>query len=92
MTDTGQLQVIANPPTHFLLGNAPDLGRVAPVQSLMRLARHYGPIFRLKLPGRSPIVVSGFSLVDEICSDKRGEEWLNDLSTKQRYLADMWAS
>ena len=77
---------IPRPPAHFLLGNAPDLGRVAPVQSLIRLARQYGPIFRLKLPGRSPIFVSGFPLVDEICSDKRFDKRVTGAVAKLRPL------
>jgi len=59
------------PPGHLFFGNAPDVGKVTPVQNLMKLARRYGPIFRLALPGRSVVVVSGIRIVDEICSDAR---------------------
>ena len=42
----------------------------APVQSLMRLARMYGPIFRLEFPAPL-IVVSSRELVDEVCDESR---------------------
>lgn len=54
-----------------VVGNIPDLDPHAPVQSLIRLARQYGPIFRLELPGREMIVVSSQELVNELCDEKR---------------------
>ena len=63
---------IPQPPTKLLLGNLPDMELGTPVQGLMKLAREYGPIFRLELPGgRRLAVVSGFDLVDELCDEKR---------------------
>lgn len=74
MSHQGPTSTVPRPPRHFLLGNAPDVGKTSPVQSLMRMARQYGPIYQLALPGRTPYVVSGFPLVDEICSDKSHRE------------------
>ena len=59
-----------------------------PVQGLMRLARTYGPIFRLSFPGdRSTLVVSSQALVDELSNEQRfdkkvgpGLEILRDLA------------
>jgi cytochrome P450/NADPH-cytochrome P450 reductase len=62
---------IPQPKEKFLVGNLLDLNAQTPVQDLMRLAREYGPIFRLSFPGRSQIIVSGFDLVDELCNEKR---------------------
>jgi cytochrome P450 len=70
-TQTG-LEPIPHPPGHMLVGNVFDIETAAPVQSLMRLARQYGPIFQLDLAGRRTlVVVSGISLVDEVCDDRR---------------------
>ena len=36
------------------------------------MAREYGPIFRLTMPGGDPrVIVSGADLVEEICDDTR---------------------
>ncbi len=37
----------------------------------MKLAREYGPIMQLDLPGRQLVVVSGFELVDELSDESR---------------------
>lgn len=63
---------IPQPPAKLLLGNLPDMDLDAPTQGLMKLAREYGPIYRLEMPGgRRLAVVSGFDLVDELCDEKR---------------------
>jgi len=62
---------IPRPPQKPLLGNILDLDFNAPVQSLMAIAREQGPIFALNMMGRPLTVVSGFSLVDELCDEKR---------------------
>ena len=46
-----------------------------------------GMLYRVKLPGRSPIVVSGFSLVDEICADKRFDKRVTGAVEKLRAAA-----
>lgn len=65
------LNLIPQPPAKPLLGNLPAMNLSTPVQGLISLAREYGPIFRLTLPGRDLVVVSGFELVDELCDEKR---------------------
>ncbi len=62
---------IPQPPRRPLIGNLLDIDRRAPFQSLGRLARAYGPIFRMDLPGRSVVVLSGRDLVDEVCDERR---------------------
>src|SRR5262249_28739503 len=47
------------------------LGAKTPVQDLMKLAKQYGPIYWLDMLGKPLIVVSGFSLVDELCDETR---------------------
>lgn len=64
-------QPIPQPKKRPLLGNLRELDQDSPIQSLMRLAREFGPIFRLDLPGRSPIFVSSRELVHELCDEER---------------------
>src|SRR6476659_2405775 len=60
------LEPVPRPPGHILVGNLLDLDAAHPIEGLMALARKYGPIFELAVPGRgSLIVVSSFALVDE---------------------------
>lgn len=62
---------IPQPPETFLLENLLDLSATTPVQDMVRLAREYGPIYRLEMRGRVAIVVSGYDLVNEVCDEKR---------------------
>ena len=66
MTDQTTLEPIPQPPGYPLLGNLFDLKSAdTPTESLMKLARQYGPIFQLDMIRGSLVVVSGFDLVDE---------------------------
>ena len=71
MDPAPNLEPIPRPPGHMLAGNLFDLEAGHPIESLMELARKYGPIFELDLPGgRSLTIVSSFDLVDELCNDR----------------------
>jgi cytochrome P450 / NADPH-cytochrome P450 reductase len=68
---------IPHPRPHPLLGNAPDLGSVTPVQNMMRLAREFGPIYQLSFPGgRSLRILSSHELVADACDETRFEKQL----------------
>jgi cytochrome P450 / NADPH-cytochrome P450 reductase len=54
-----------------LLGNIRDIDMSNPIESLVSLAREYGPIFKLATPAGTRIIVSGADLVNEICDDER---------------------
>jgi cytochrome P450/NADPH-cytochrome P450 reductase len=54
-----------------LFGNIFDIDSHAPFDSMMAMAREYGPIFKLVVPGQVRLIVSGVDLVDEICDDAR---------------------
>jgi cytochrome P450/NADPH-cytochrome P450 reductase len=63
---------VPQPPTHFMMGNLPELRlEDTPVESLMKLAKEYGPIFQLNLGGGPIMVASTFELADELCDTKR---------------------
>ena len=59
------------PPGLPFLGNVRAIDLAQPIESLMSLAREYGPIFKLTTPGGISVVVSGVDLVSEICDDAR---------------------
>ncbi|TAA26805.1 bifunctional cytochrome P450/NADPH--P450 reductase [Pseudoxanthomonas winnipegensis] len=64
-------QAIPQPRSLPLLGNFHHLDADAPVQSLMRLAKSHGPIFRLSSGPLSLTILSGQALVDEVCDETR---------------------
>ena len=72
MDTIAPLEPIPRPPGHLLVGNLFDLDASNPIESLMDLARKYGPIYQIEVPGRgSRIVVSGHEMADELCDDSR---------------------
>src|SRR5918999_2022983 len=76
-SDQTTLEPIPQPPGYPVLGNIFDImGEETPIQGLMKLARQYGPIFRLRTPQGSNIIVSGFDLVDEISDEKHFDKFL----------------
>ncbi|NHN34444.1 bifunctional cytochrome P450/NADPH--P450 reductase [Paenibacillus agricola] len=62
---------IPQPKTYGPLGNLPQLDLDIPLQSMVKLAQQYGPIFRLDLPGRSELIISGHELVADACDESR---------------------
>ncbi len=74
------LEPIPQPPGKFILGNLPDIMGDAPILDFMELAREYGPIYQLTIPGRTPLtVVSSFQLIDEICDDSRFDKAISNV-------------
>lgn len=65
------LDPIPHSPRKPLIGNLLSVSGSAPVQDLVNLARENGPIYRLDMMGKPVVVVSGFSLVDELCDEAR---------------------
>ena len=62
----------SHPPGHLLVGNLFDLDTIHLLESLANLARQYGPIYQLQLPGRGTrVIVSGYKLADELCDETR---------------------
>lgn len=62
---------IPHPPIKPVVGNLFDLDTDKPVQSMMELARQWGPIFEMTLPGRKQILVSSAELVNELSDERR---------------------
>ncbi len=51
-------QSIPQPPRIPVIGNLSHLDGAAPVQSMMHLARRYGPIYQLEILKRRVVVLS----------------------------------
>ncbi len=65
-------QAIPGPRPRPVVGNALDIDRKHAVEAAIKLAREYGPIYRLVVPGGGPrYVVSGADLVEEVCDERR---------------------
>jgi cytochrome P450/NADPH-cytochrome P450 reductase len=70
----------------MLVGNLLDLDASHPIESLMELARQYGPIFEFAVPGRDTrAVISSYALVNELCDESRFDKMVGGgLSTLAR--------
>jgi len=64
-------QSIPQPTRIPVIGNLGQLDGTAPVQSMMHLARRYGPIYQLEILKRRVVVLSSHELIDEVCDEKR---------------------
>jgi cytochrome P450 / NADPH-cytochrome P450 reductase len=71
MTATIGIDEIPGPHGLPFLGNVLDIDSASPFESLMRMAREYGPVFRLTTPAGTRLIVSGPEMVDEVCDDAR---------------------
>ncbi len=87
MPPKNRLDPIPQPPRTLLLGNLLALGTTAPIQDMMRLAREYGPIYWLDMMGKPVVVVSGFSLVDELCDETRFDKSVKGALRRLRAFA-----
>lgn len=69
---TAGIEEIPGPRPLPLVGNVFDLDPRDPFESLTAMAREYGGLFRMVLPGGgSRLVASTFDVVDEVCDDTR---------------------
>ena len=62
---------VPQPPQKPIVGNLTEIDSDRPIQSFMRLARQYGPFYKLNLVGRDVHVASSQALVDELCDETR---------------------
>ncbi|HEV8440448.1 MAG TPA: cytochrome P450 [Methylomirabilota bacterium] len=87
MASRNIMDPIPHPPRTFLVGNLLSLSATTPVQDMMKLARQYGPIYWLDMMGKPVVVVSGFSLVDELCDEARFDKSVRGALRKVRNFA-----
>lgn len=78
---------LPRPPQKPVVGNMLDINPTMPVQSLISIAREMGPIFEMDMMGKPFTVVSGFSLVDELCNERRFDKSVRGALRKVREIA-----
>lgn len=79
MSTHTELAVIPQPKPDPILGNIRDLDPKGPVQSMIRLAHTYGPIYRLSLPGGDVIFIGSQELSDETRFEKGENQAIENL-------------
>lgn len=62
---------VPQPPLKPIIGNLGEIDGNMPIQSFMKLARIYGPFFRMRLLDRNIYIASSQEIVDELCDEKR---------------------
>ena len=70
-TESPATAQVPQPPQKPIVGNLTEIDSDRPIQSMMRLARQYGPFYKLNLLGREVHVASSQALVDELCDESR---------------------
>ena len=81
------MTTIPQPKTMGPLGNLPLMEKGSPVQSLIKIAGDYGPIFRLELPTGSRLFVWGHDLVADACDESRFDKEVSAALRKVRPFA-----
>ncbi|HTV66937.1 MAG TPA: cytochrome P450 [Rhizobiaceae bacterium] len=71
MAQKNALHPIPQPPGKPIVGNMLSFDSSKPLQSLMQMTRDLGPIYWLDMMGTPLVVVSGASLMDELCDESR---------------------
>ncbi|GAB4048663.1 bifunctional cytochrome P450/NADPH--P450 reductase [Catellatospora paridis] len=77
MSKPSDPNTIPEPRNHLLLKNAPEIDADAPVQSLARLARELGPIYRFATPLETWLMLSSHELVADACDQSRFDKSVN---------------
>ena len=79
---------IPQPPTHYFVGNVPDIDPTDAPGSFTRLAEIYGEIFQLDLPGRArkTIIVSSYDTISDCCDWDRFEKPIDGTLKQVRAL------
>ncbi|MCT8004027.1 cytochrome P450 [Sphingomonas sanguinis] len=80
------MATIPQPKGYPLIGNIAELDPKAPVQSLMRLAREHGPLFRIEMFGRGLVIVGNQALTEELCDEARFKKALHRPLQEARYV------
>lgn len=78
---------IPPPPGAPLAGNASAVDSYRMIQSLMELAKQYGPIFQLDIMGTPLVFVPSAELASEVCDEKRFDKTVRGPLKRARLIA-----
>lgn len=76
--------MIPQPKTYGPFANLPLLDMEKPVQSMIKLANEYGPIYRFARPGGDTLMISSPELVADVCDESRFDKSVGGALTKVR--------
>jgi cytochrome P450 / NADPH-cytochrome P450 reductase len=78
---------IPQPKPWPIVGNLPEMQNPQLIVHLAELAKEYGPIFKLALPGTELLLASSRELVDELCDETRFDKQLTPVLLQVRNFA-----
>ena len=87
MAKPNPLAPIPHPPTKVIVGNLLTLTAATPVQDMIALAQQLGPIYWLDMMGNPVVIVSGYSLVDELSDESRFDKSTRGFLRRLRFAA-----
>ncbi|MGP4076132.1 bifunctional cytochrome P450/NADPH--P450 reductase [Halobacillus sp. K22] len=75
---------LPQPKSYGPLGNLPLINKEKPIQSFMKLAEEYGPLYQFQFPGRTSQFVSSAQFAAEICDESRFDKKVGPALQKVR--------
>ncbi len=86
MSTRHDLRPIPQPDPNFLAEHLMDVGAASLVQQIREVAKVYGPIFQLPIPGSDQLTVTGYGPVPDICDERRFDKAITGGLLKLREL------
>jgi cytochrome P450/NADPH-cytochrome P450 reductase len=80
------LHAIPQPDPNFLTEHLTDVGASTLIQQLMEVAKVYGPVFQLPIPGQDRVTVTGYGPMSDVCDEQRFDKAITGGLLKLRNL------
>src|SRR5690242_15062642 len=80
------LRAIPQPDPTFLTEHLTDVGASTLIQQLMEVAKVYGPVFQLSIPGQDRVTVTGYGPMADVCDEQRFDKAITGGLLKLRNL------
>ncbi|KAL0930407.1 bifunctional P-450/NADPH-P450 reductase [Colletotrichum truncatum] len=79
---------IPEPRAFPFLGHVMEFTQESGLQDIVRLADALGDIYRLRVPGKTNVIVTSQRLVNEVCDEKRFVKSLNNVLGQVRFITN----